>query len=188
MLIVAGKSSGRAHVKTLMVTDYAPEVSCCSVTRAVDALRDRGTFRREDTAMAKAETFGSFIMQERTRLQRARDKALQKKAAVDQELAEIEGELAAIAAYEQAKGGKPGRAGKRAPTKRTLAPRARRGEKRQAVLDVVQQHPDGLTRGEILTLMGVKGNKSGEQSVSNALMALTKQNQLGRREGKYVPA
>jgi hypothetical protein len=188
MLTIAGKSSGRAHAETLMVTNYAPEVSCCSVTRAVDALRDRGTFRREDTAMAKAETFGSFIKQERARLQKARDQALQKQADVDREFQEIESELAAIAAYEQAKGGKPGRAGKRAPTKRTAAPRARKGEKRQAVLGVVQQHPDGVTRGEILTLMGVKGNKSGEQSISNALMALTKQNQLGRREGKYVPA
>ena len=136
--------------------------------------------------MAKAETFGSFIVQERTRLQRARDKALQNKADIDRELQEIESELAAIAAYEHAKGGKPGRAGKRTPTKRTTAPRARRGEKRQAILGVLQQHPDGATRGEILTLMGVKGDKSGEQSVSNALTALTKQSQLGRREGKYI--
>jgi hypothetical protein len=138
--------------------------------------------------MATAETFGSFIKQEHARLQKARDQALQKQADVDRELQKIESELAAIAAYEQAKGAKPGRAGKRTPTKRTAAPRARRGERRQAVLGVVQQHPDGLTRGEILNLMGVKGDKSGEQSVSNALMALTKQNQLGRREGKYVPA
>jgi hypothetical protein len=36
--------------------------------------------------------------------------------------------------------------------------------------------------------MGVKGDKSGEQSVSNALSALTKQNQLGKKDGKYVPA
>jgi hypothetical protein len=139
--------------------------------------------------MAKAETFGSFIVQERTRLQRARDKALQKKADIDRELEAVEGELAAIAAYEQAKGAKPGkRALAKRAAKRTGAQRARRGEKRQAVLGVVQQHPDGLTRGEILNLMGVKGNKSGEQSVSNALMVLTKQNQLGRREGKYVAA
>jgi hypothetical protein len=91
--------------------------------------------------MAKAETFGSFIKQERTRLQRARDKALQKKAEVDREFERIEGEFAAIAAYAQAKGGKPGREGDRTPTKRTAAPRARRGEKRQAVPSVVQQHP-----------------------------------------------
>lgn len=171
-----------------MVTNYAPEVSCCSITRAVDALHDRGTFTREDTAMAKAETFGSFINQERARLQKARAKALQKKGTVDQELADIESELAAIAAYEGAKGGRSGRAGKRTPAKRSAAPRARRGEKRQAILEVVQQHPDGLSRGEILNLLGAKGSKSAEQSVSNALMALTKQSQLGRREGKYVPA
>jgi hypothetical protein len=61
--------------------------------------------------MAKVETFGSFIMQEHARLQKARDQALQKQADVDRELQEIESELAAIAAYEQAKGGKPGRAG-----------------------------------------------------------------------------
>jgi hypothetical protein len=36
--------------------------------------------------------------------------------------------------------------------------------------------------------MGVKGDKSGEQSVSNALTELMKQNQLGRKNGKYVPA
>ena len=138
--------------------------------------------------MAKAETFGSFIKQERARLQKARVKALQKKAVVDQELADIASELAAITAYEEAKGGRSGRAGKRIPAKRPAAPRARRGEKRQAILDVVRQHPDGLTRGEILNLLGAKGNKSAEQSVSNALMALTKQSQLGRREGKYVPA
>lgn len=138
--------------------------------------------------MAKAETFGSFIKQERARLQKARAKALQKKAAVDQDLADIESELAAITAYEGAKSGRSGRAGKRTPAKRSAAPRARRGEKRQAILELVQQHPDGLSRGEIISLMGVKGDKSSEQSVSNALLALTKQSQLGRREGKYVPA
>lgn len=141
--------------------------------------------------MRKQDTFGAFIKQERARLQKARDKALQKKAEIDRELEELESEITAITAYEQAKGGKPARAEKAAAKragKRTGGQRARRGEKRQAVLDVVKQHPDGLTRGEILKLMGVKGDKSGEQSVSNALSALSKQNQLGRREGKYIVA
>ena len=68
--------------------------------------------------------------------------------------------------------------------------RARSGrcEKRQAILELVNQHPDGLSRGEILNLIGVKSDKSGEQSVSNALSALTKQNQLGKKDKKYVPA
>jgi hypothetical protein len=36
--------------------------------------------------------------------------------------------------------------------------------------------------------MGLKGDKSGEMSVSNALTALTKANQVARRDGRYVAA
>jgi hypothetical protein len=36
--------------------------------------------------------------------------------------------------------------------------------------------------------MGLKGDKSGEMSVSNALMALTKSKQVSRRDRKYVAA
>jgi hypothetical protein len=46
----------------------------------------------------------------------------------------------------------------------------------------------GLTRGEILEKMGLKGNKAGEMSVSNALNCLTKANQVTRRDRKYVAA
>jgi hypothetical protein len=46
--------------------------------------------------------------------------------------------------------------------------------------------PHGLTRGELLEKMGLKGNKSGEMSVSNALTALTKSNQVVRKDGKYI--
>jgi hypothetical protein len=112
----------------------------------------------------------------RTRLQKARDKATQKKAEVDQELEALERELTAIEAYDKARGGK-------------AKPRPQpQGQKRQAVLEIIDQHPDGLSRGEILNLIGVMGHKSGEQSVTNALSALTKQNQLGKKDGKYVPA
>ncbi len=43
--------------------------------------------------MPKAQTFQSFMKRERTRLQKARDKAAQKKAEVDQELEALEREL-----------------------------------------------------------------------------------------------
>jgi hypothetical protein len=46
----------------------------------------------------------------------------------------------------------------------------------------------GLTRGEILERMGLKGNKAGEMSVSNALTALTKSNQVRRDGRKYLAA
>jgi hypothetical protein len=62
----------------------------------------------------------------------------------------------------------------------------RRGSKRDSILAALADIPHGLTRGELLDKLGLKGNKSGEMSVSNALTALTKGNQVVRRDGKYV--
>jgi hypothetical protein len=144
--------------------------------------------------MARQATFANFIKKERARLDKARKDTLASKAAVEKELASIEQELTALDAYRQAKDGPAGRtAGKRATAKRASANGARRasgrrGEKRQAVLNLIKQNPVGLSRGEILMQMGVKGNRSAEQSVSNALSALKKSEKVNSREGKYVPA
>ena len=59
-----------------------------------------------------------------------------------------------------------------------------RGSKRDALLQVIRNR-GGLSRGEILDKMGLKGDKAGEMSVSNALTALTKSQQVERRDGKY---
>lgn len=137
--------------------------------------------------MAKQpETFKAYVGRERARLTRARDAARNRKNRIEQELSEIESELAAIHAYEQAKKkapGKPARGGRRSVAK--AGKRAPRGEKRRSVLDLVRKS-EGLTRGEILEKLGVKGDKSAEQSVSNALTALKKQNLLASKDRKYV--
>jgi hypothetical protein len=133
--------------------------------------------------MVKDGTFEDFITKERARLMKARDEALAKKAEIEKGLQSIEREFMAINAYQRAKGGKGARAGRQNGRRP-----GRRGEKRQAILDVIRQHPGGLSRGEILNLMGVKGDKSGEQSVSNALTALKKSQKVSSREGKYLPA
>jgi DNA-binding transcriptional ArsR family regulator len=137
--------------------------------------------------MAKTpETFKSYVSRERTRLTKARDAARNRKTRLDQELSEIESELTAIQAYERAKKGKPAKAargGRRASAK--VGRRAPRGEKRRAVLELIQKSK-GLTRGEILSTLNVKGDKSAEQSVSNALTALKKQNLVASRDRKYV--
>src|SRR3954462_7547414 len=62
-------------------------------------------------------------------------------------------------------------------------PRTRRGSRRESLLELIRQS-DGLSRGEILERVGLKGDKSGEMSVSNALTALTKSNQVHREGGK----
>ena len=132
-----------------------------------------------------AEHFGQFIEQERERLNRERDDMHRQQRELEGKLDEIERELEAIAAYEAAKTGKasaPGRRQPRGPRARSQAPR---GSRREALLQILRQNPDGLRRGEILERMGLKGDRAGEMSVSNALTALTKANQVSRREGRY---
>ena len=58
----------------------------------------------------------------------------------------------------------------------------------QAVLQLLRQHPGGLTRHQILDKLGLKGNKSGEQSISIALSALTQSDKVSPRDRKYVCA
>ncbi|MFW6028552.1 MAG: hypothetical protein ACOC9Q_03415 [bacterium] len=144
--------------------------------------------------MARQTTFASFIKKERARLDKARKEALANRAAVEKELDSIESELKALDAYQQVAGAPPrrgpgkGATGKRGAAKGARRGTGRRGEKRQAVLNLIQNSPVGLSRGEILVQMGAKGNRSAEQSVSNALSALKKSEKVNSREGKYVPA
>jgi len=131
-----------------------------------------------------ADTFETFVAKERERLNKEREAIFSQQHELETKLAEINREFAAIEAYEAAKSGKaaPARtSGKRA------AP-SRRGSKRDGILQTLKESPAGLTRGELLEKMGLKGDKSGEMSVSNALTALSKSNQVARKDGKYVAA
>lgn len=130
--------------------------------------------------------FSDYMARERGRLQAERDAIFTQQHELEQKLGEINREFAAIEAYEAAKTGKATRqpqqtSGRRGPRQ------ARRGSRREALLQVLREG-NGLSRGEILERMGLKGDKSGEMSVSNALTALTKANQVARREGRYVAA
>jgi hypothetical protein len=141
--------------------------------------------------------FADVMQRERERLNRERDEILNQQKELENKLTEITRELAAIDAYEAAKTGKaaiPTRP-PRAPRKSEATieespaePRARPqpGTRREALLQVIGDNPNGLSRGEIFEFMGLKGNKSAEKSVSNALTALTKNNLVSRRDGKYV--
>ncbi|HVC55761.1 MAG TPA: hypothetical protein VND95_07380 [Stellaceae bacterium] len=132
-------------------------------------------------------TFADFISRERQRLHAEREQIFNQQHELEDKLADINRELAAIDAYEAAKTGKAP-AAVRQPRAARARPQARRGSKREAVMQVVKDNPSGLTRGEILDRMGLKGDKSGEMSVSNTLTALTKANHVTRRDGRYVAA
>jgi hypothetical protein len=133
-----------------------------------------------------AETFETFIASERERLNKEREAISNQQHELEGKLDAINRELRAIEAYEAAKTGKAAPAARQARTTRR-APQARRGSRREQLFQVIKDG-HGLTRGEILEKMGLKGDKTGEMSVSNALTALTKANQVSRREGKYLRA
>jgi hypothetical protein len=139
-----------------------------------------------ERAFLMADTFSDFIARERERLHTEREQVFSQQQELESKLAAVNNELRAIDAYEAAKTGKPiatpqarGRAGQRT---------ARRGSRRDSLLALIRQNAAGLSRGEILERMGLKGNKSGEMSVSNALTALTKVGQVNRDGRKYRPA
>ena len=128
------------------------------------------------------ENFADFIARERERLHAEREQVFNQQHELENKLADINRELAAIDAYEAAKSGKAA-----APVRQTrgrAGRQARRGSRREGLLALIRKNP-GLGRGEILERMGLKGNKAGEMSVSNALTALTKAGQVSRSGGKY---
>jgi hypothetical protein len=130
------------------------------------------------------EHFTDFMTRERERLRAARDQIFNQQEELRRKLDDINREFAAIEAYETAKTGRTVRAG---GISRGRQPRARRGSRREQLLKLIREG-NGLSRGEILERMGLKGDKSGEMSVSNALTALTKRNEVRREAGKYRAA
>jgi hypothetical protein len=88
-------------------------------------------------------------------------------------------ELAALDAYDKAK------SGKRTPHSSSLSSRTSRQE---TIKTTLQDHPAGMTRGELLQFYSVKGNKAEEGSISNALTTMKKSGKITLTDGKYMLA
>jgi hypothetical protein len=148
--------------------------------------------------MAGQLKFEEFVEQERTRLDEAREAALQRVKEAKAELKAIDDERRAIAAYEAAKAGKEvtigGRAtravkpGGEAPTRKRDTGRQKR------VLKFLRDNlPEGGSRAKILAEMNITGEKKkkAEAAVSQALAALAKAGKIAHegkgRGSKYVP-
>ena len=123
----------------------------------------------------------TMMERERQKLNTAKAEALTRRTAIDDEIATIDKELAAIAAYEAAMLGKTVTA-----TKRTGG--GKRGSRQEGILQLLKDAPDGLGRADILEKLGLKGNKTGEQSISNALNNMKKARKIGAKDGRYVLA
>lgn len=121
------------------------------------------------------QTFEMLVEGERERLKKKRSDMVDQIKSLEKELGGIDREMEAVNAYYAAKTGKRASTGTRAP----------RGSRRKEILDLVK-NGRGMNRAEILEALGVKGDKSGEQSVSNALSALKKGGELVVEDGKYI--
>jgi hypothetical protein len=133
-----------------------------------------------------------FMENERKRLNAERKATVEQQGELEKKLADIDRERAAIAAYEITRSGKfaplQKPAARRASSKRLASVGTPRGSKSSAIFSLINGSPSGLSRAEILGNMGLKGDKPGEKSVSNALTVLTKSKQVTRRDGKYFTA
>ncbi len=129
------------------------------------------------------------IAKQRERLTKERNDIQTKIAELQGQLAGIERKFAAIVAYESTLAGKlpATRRLSRSSIGRSTKP-AVRGEKQTQVLHALEQKPGGMTRSEMIGALGVKGSKSGEQSVSNALAALKKAGKVASTDGKWQVA
>src|SRR5205085_7046616 len=117
------------------------------------------------------------------RLSKERSAIEAKMSELQSQLGEVDHRLAALEAYEKALNGKmPTRA---MPGRQQGGKRAGRGEKQAQVFKSVEAAAEGATRGQLLEKLGVKGNKAGEQSVSNALNALKKSGKIGSTDGNW---
>lgn len=115
------------------------------------------------------------MAEERKRLDKEIKKLDAQKSELDGKIAGLKKELRAIEAYEKAKSGGSSSGGKR------------RTGIRQLVHDLIKK-ADGISRADILAKLEAKGDKSAEQSVSNALGALKKQGHVTSENGVYKGA
>lgn len=127
------------------------------------------------------DDFATFIANQRAELQKKRTAITDEIAKLNASLADIDREMVAIQAYEDAKTGKV----KTVATSAAPRTRGRRGDVRTNVIEAIKDS-NGLTRSELLIKLDAKGDKSAENSISNALSALKKAGTLAANDGVYT--
>ena len=133
--------------------------------------------------IAKVEdTFETLVARERERLEATKGEVMERRKALDEEIAAIDKEMAAVNAYDAVKRGKavPGASaggGGRAP----------RGSRQEGLLEIIEKHPEGIGRSGLLEELGLTGDEKAAQSISNALSALKKKGAINGRDRKYFP-
>lgn len=132
--------------------------------------------------MSNDLNFQDYIASERDRLTQEAAALDDQHAMLQLKIDELNRELAAIDAYEATRmGGAP----RTAPASRQ---RSNGGGWRSTVLQTISVSPHGMTRGEVLELLGVRGDRRAVGAVSNALHAMKSLGTLGHQDGRYYAA
>lgn len=128
-----------------------------------------------------------FMNKARESLTVQREKVMAKREAIDAEIAEIDNKLSRIEAYfNPAPIREPAPARKPRTVTATRAPR--KAGIRDTVLSKIAESPDGISRKALLEAMDAT-DKNAEQSVSNAVAALTKEGKItAPSKGHYKAA
>lgn len=129
-----------------------------------------------------ADTLETIVARERETLTARRSDIQGKIKELEKQLTELDREFNAVAAYEAAKKGRTVSIGG------ATGSRSSRGSRQNDIMGVLGKHTAGVTRGDIIDALGAKGNKSAEQSISNALSNMKKANKITLTDGKYTAA
>lgn len=118
--------------------------------------------------------FKALMEKEAERLNEAIREAEKRRDIIDEEIAGYQREKKALIAYHNA-----------------LTPSAKRSTGKRAsrqdgVMSLLKDHTTGLKRADILDKLSLKGNKTGEQSISNALANLKKAGKITSKDGVYT--
>jgi hypothetical protein len=123
-------------------------------------------------------------------MERERDRLTERRKDVVAELESLDAEIAGINAYFDAMSRRARSDFKLTPPNpRRVDNRHPRGFVQSTVLKTITEHPQGLTRAELIKFLAEEN--IGEQSISNALGALTDAKKITApptRGGKYHPA
>ncbi len=135
--------------------------------------------------MAEQPTFATYIAREREEIQKGREDLLAKRREIDEKLQSLDRRWEAAEAYEATLRGKP--APKAHAARAPGAPRGKRGERRAELLDLIRQHPDGLTADQINHSLNAT-DKRDKQAIANLLANMKKEGTLHQeqRRGPYI--
>lgn len=143
---------------------------------------------------AKEDDDIDVIMQkQKDKLLKQREEVEAKRSAIDEELAGIDQKLSRIESYFNPAPPMSAREPTtRKPRSAPTGARAPRGEHRSKITAILKENAGGLSGGEIIDKLGVRGDKAATQAVANALANMKKANELkvdgSGKSSRYFPA